>query len=367
MSGTVLQRFETMYPLPVQAMAAPAASEQTRVMARVPAGPYALRQPQTSARHTAQDSLARGWVWLHVGFSLIATITGVTLIIAAPTLRLLGMACLSLATAGIALSAMAREAMRAGKLTGAARWLLLYDFVVTSMGMFLLGPQFAVFFLLPGAVLLAALLTDRLTVLLGLAAAFALYAASVVLTRKAHIHPLALPSTSALAWLNLVLILLGTVLLAFAAQWLLAQLQAALSNEAALTYRLQTLERRAHTKRLSLDADAMALQTQIAQAMANQQPQSIATSEDLAPLAQMINAANARIPSLLHDRDERLKIERAVRDLIQALEAAWAGFTLTWPAPSHTVVDRLLPLLRPNSTQATATLKTTPEASVNIS
>jgi hypothetical protein len=365
MSGTALQRFETLYP--VHTAAAPSAAEPTRVVARVPAGPYALRQPQTSARRTAHVSLARGWVWLQVGFSLLAVITGMTLVIAAPDQRLLGAACLSLATAGIALSALALGALAVGRVASAARMLLLYAFVVTGMGMFLLGPQFAVFFLLPGAVLLAALLTDRLTVMLGLIAAFSLYAISVALTRKAHIHPLASPSASALAWLNLALIFLGTVVLVFAAQWLLTQLQAALSNEAALTYRLQTLERRALTKRLSLDADAMALQTQIAQAMANQRPQSIATSEELAPLAQMINAANARIPSLLHDRDERLKVERAVRDLIQALETAWAGFTLTWPAPSHTIVDRLLPLLRPNSTQATTTLQTTPEASVNIS
>ncbi|MBA3825514.1 MAG: hypothetical protein H0X24_16655 [Ktedonobacterales bacterium] len=359
MRGTALQRFETIYPLPVQASAAHAPSEPARAAERLPAGPYALRHPQAVARQAAQAHLTRGWVWGHVGLSLLAIFIGVTLIFAAPDQHVLGAACLSLAIAGIASTLLALGALTAGHVAGAAGWLLLYDFVATSVGMLVLGPQFAIFFLLPGAVLLTALLTNRWTGTFGLAGAFALYALGVALTQTETIHPLATPSATQSVWLNLGFILLGTGLLAYAAHWLLAQLHTALTNEAALTFRLQALERRARTKRLSLDADAMALQAQIAQAMSNHRPQSIVTGEELAPLAQMINAANARIPSLLHDRDERLKLERAVRDLIQALEAAWAGFTLTWPAPSHTIVDRLLPLLRPHSTQTTSTIETT--------
>ncbi len=362
MRGTALHRYETISPLRTPAPAVPATeptSQQQAATVCIPVGPYALRQPQTVARQHAQASLARGWVWGHVGLSLVAAITGVTVLIASPDLHVWGAASLSLATAGLALSALALQAMTAGRVATAARWLLVYDFVALTIGMVLVGPQPGIFFLLPGAVLLAALLTERWTALVGLTLAFALYALNVALTQDGSWHALAAPTASALVWLNLALIFLGTLLLAFAAQWLLAQLHGALATEAALTYRLAAMERRIRVKRSSLDADAMALQTQIAQAMANHRPQSITTSEDLAPLAQMINAANARIPSLLHDRDERLKLERAVRDLIQSLEAAWAGFTLTWPAPSNTAVDRLLPLLRPNSTQATTTLKTT--------
>ena len=346
MSGTTLQRFEAMYPLHAS-LAASQAPTYAPPAACASAGPYALRSPQTSLRHAAQVRLARGWVWTHVGASLIAAIIGVTLFIATPTSHLGGEACLGLAMVGIACSALALHAVTAGHLPSTARWLLAYDFIATGMGMLLLGPELGLFFLLPGAVLVAALLTDHLMGIIGLIVAFALYAASVALTQTGFLSPLAEPSSSALVWGNLGFIFVGTMLFAYAAHWLLTQLRAALLNEAALTYRLQTLERRTRTKRISTDADAMALQTQIALAMANHKPRAVTTNEELAPLAQMINAANARIPSLLHDRDERLKLERAIRDLVQALETACAGFAFTLPAPSHTIVDRLIPLMRP--------------------
>jgi hypothetical protein len=357
MRGTALQRYEAMHTLRAQAPAASAAPSPGSAAARAPVGPYALPLPQTSARRAATARLARGWVWSHVGFGLVAAIAGGTLTIAGPGTQLLGAASLSLATIGIAFGALALHTLNSGHTSHAAHWLLAADFVMATVGLLVVGPQLGLAFPLAGAVLVAALLANRWVASVGLGGTFALYALALALTQTGSLQPLAAPSAAALVWLNLIGAGMGTLLLALAGQWLLVQLHAAYASEAALTFRLKAAERRTRAKRVTLDADAMALQTQITQALGNHKPQPVVTGEALAPLAQMINATNVRIPGLLHDRDERLKMERAIRDLIQALEAAWAGFTLDWPMPSHTIVDRLIPLLRPNPTHSTTTLK----------
>lgn len=107
-------------------------------------------------------------------------------------------------------------------------------------------------------------------------------------------------------------------------------------------------DRRAQTRRVAIDADAIALQTQLARSLRGNPAQPVTTCEDLAPLAQMINATTQRIPGLLRDREERIKLERAIRELTTALETAWAGFTWHWPTPTGTAVDRLVTILRPS-------------------
>jgi hypothetical protein len=111
-------------------------------------------------------------------------------------------------------------------------------------------------------------------------------------------------------------------------------------------------ERRWQAKRTTIDADSIALQTEIARTLRGATPRSVTTCEEMAPLANMINVLTTRLPGLLADREERLRLEKAIRDLANTLETAWAGFEWEWPSPSGTTVDRIISKLRPSSSLA---------------
>jgi hypothetical protein len=168
-----------------------------------------------------------------------------------------------------------------------------------------------------------------------------------VLTQIGILHPLIpLTGMTTLA-VHLALSFVGLALLCAAIGGAIRFLHAAAWEAAAAIHRVTALERRAQTKRIAIDADAIALQEQLTRAMRGGTPQPVTTCEDLAPLAQMVNSAAARLPGLLRDREERIRLEYAIRDLVNTMETAWAGFSFEWPTPSHTSVDRLIAILRP--------------------
>src|SRR5262249_2026048 len=155
------------------------------------------------------------------------------------------------------------------------------------------------------------------------------YATIIALSQVRATQPLVLFTPTAQVWCNLVLAGIGMTLLCLALTLAARWLRAAQFAEAAVLHRVETQERRSQSKRIAIDADAVALQPQLARALRSGAAQPVTTCEDLAPLAHMINTVTSRIPGLLRDREERIRLERAVRDLIASLETAWAGFTLT--------------------------------------
>jgi hypothetical protein len=359
MRGPSIQRYEAMVAVRHQAQAylptrvRPAAKTydaatvamQPVVRAVIPA-PYARSHSGTSAQLAWRLSLARRWVLAHVGMSLVALVFSVPLLMT-PTAHLLGNLIFAYALSGLGLGALAWRQMVAGRTASSAWLLLLNELLALGLALVAIGPHFEIFALLPGALLLAALLADYGIALVGGALAFMLYATMIVLGQVGHAQPVALLPTGTQVWLDLVLVGCGMALLGLVVALAARRLGAAQFAEAAALYRVEALERRAQTKRIAIDADAIAMQTQITRAMRSGSAQPVTTCEDLAPLARMVNTVTKRIPGLLRDREERIRLERAVQSLTTALETAWAGFTFTWPEPSGTSVDRLVAMLRP--------------------
>jgi hypothetical protein len=311
-------------------------------VARAVAAPYSRPLVGPAGQATWRAGLLRGWVLAHLGLAVLLAVAAAPLL-ALPALHPLGLSVTSVAVAVLLLAALAQGRAQAGHITQAALLLLLADILLAGLGLAILGPHLAALALLPGALLLAALLAGAFVAVAGTLATFTLYAATLVIGPQ----PLDAPTGIALLWVNLALVFAGLCLLGGALVIMSHRLRVAILEAAAATQRVAALERRAQTKRIAIDADAIALQTQLARALRGQATQPVTTCEDLAPLANMINAATKRLPGLQRDREERIRLETAIRDLITALETAWAGFTFTWPAKSGTSVDRLITMLRP--------------------
>lgn len=354
MRGPSIQRYEAMVAVRHNTYLPTAPRQAGQVLdggafalppvARAVAAPYSRPLVGIAAQASWRAGLLRGWVLAHLALALLLTVAAAPLLIT-PALHALGLGTAGVAVVTLLLAALAQGQAQAGQITRAALLLLLVDLILAGLGLAILGPHLTAFALLPGALLVAALLADAFTAVAGALLAFALYAGALLVARP----PLATPTGAALLWLNLALAFVGLSLLCGALVLTSRYLRAAVLEAAAATQRVAALERRAQTKRIAIDADAIVLQEQLARALRGQTAQPVTTCADLAPLANMINAATKRLPGLQRDREERIRLETAVRDLSAALETAWAGFTITWPAPSGTSVDRLITMLRPRA------------------
>jgi hypothetical protein len=328
------------------------------VVRSVTAAPYARPLPSTAQYHAWQARFTQRWVQGHLVAALGIAILGVTCILT-PSVYPVGMALLGFAVVGLALGALALGWVSI-RPTHAAALMVACELVALAVGLALFGPRLEVLVLLPGLLLLAALLAELAVVVAAAVVALLAYTITVILTAQGTVHSLLSFTPAAGLWVDLALVLVGASLFLGAVVLATQQLRAALAGEAAATHTVTVLERRALTKRIAIDADAIALQTQLALALRGHDAQPVATCEDLVPLANMVNAATARVPNLMRDRQERLKMERAVRELTTALETAWAGFTWTWPAPSGTPLDRLVTMLRPSHAQTDTALRQHP-------
>lgn len=312
--------------------------------------PYAMPNALAGNQLVWRTQLTQRWLHWHLGLSLLA-LAGAVMLIANPAMQLAGVFLLTYTCAAVALIAFALIFARYQAPTGAAVLALGADVLAVLLGIALLGPRLETLVLLPGTLLITALLVDQWIVIMGACIGFGAFAVSLALSQFGMLHAALTIDEYTFRWLDMGFLFIGLVVLLVAINLVLQQLRSALANEAAMTHRLVVADRRSQAKRIAIDADAVALQTQLARTLRGMEAQPVTTCEELAPLANMINATTARLPALLHDREERLRLEKAIRDLASTLESAWAGFELRWPAQTGTTVDRLVTILRPSHGQ----------------
>ena len=317
------------------------------------AAPYAHAPVMAPAQISWRAQLARHWLQWHLGLGVLTLAVGAMLIAAALT-QVVGIALIACSCITLALVAIAMIFARYDAPTGAAVLALTADLVAILFGVALIGPRLETLVLLPGALLVTALLVDNLVIVVaGGVLGILAYGVAAVMTQLGVLRAIVFVDNGVMRLLDVAFAVVGLTLLLVAITLVVTQLRRALSGEAATDHRLQVLERRTQAKRAVIDADAIALQTEIARTLRGATPRQITTCEDLAPLSTMLNAMTTRVPGLLADREERLRLEKAIRDLATALETAWAGFEWTWPAPTGTTVDRLVTILRPTPLPST--------------
>ncbi len=344
-------RFPTATGLPLRQGVRPVSAITIPTLQAVPAvsrAPYAQTAVVTPGHNAWLRDLATHWVRWHL-ILCVALVVAATTIITATPLAVAGVVLLAVTLGALAVGAIAVRCLDFALAGTAVTLMLVSDLLLTAAGVAIVGPRASLLFFLAGSLLITALFADRLVVIAGGAVTFVGFVATLAAAALGRFAPVLPLDETTLRWVDGAAVFIGLTLLLVAIALVSGQLRRALASEAAVTHRLYAHDRRLLTKQIAIDADAIALQAELANALRGGAPRAVTTCEDLAPLANMINATTARLPGLLRDREERLHIERALRDLVTSLETAWAGFEWTWPAPSGTTVDRLVAILRPSS------------------
>ncbi len=320
-------------------------------LSQLKAASYAHTPALTSEHISWRAQIAQQWLRWHL-IGALATLAVGTTLIASTSFTFIGFLLMIFGFLAVSLSALALIFARYDAPVGAAILALTTDIVAILFGLTLIGPRPETLILFPSSLLITALLVDVWFVVTGSVAGVIGYIAAVVLAQLHVLHPLLTVGDTDMRWIDIGLVSVGAALMLLAIRLATTQLRRALANEAATTHRLHVSERRWQAKRTAIDADSIALQTEIARTLRGATPRPVTTCEEMAPLANMINVMTMRLPGLLADREERLRLEKAIRDLANTLETAWAGFEWEWPSPSGTTVDRIISKLRPSSSLA---------------
>ncbi|HLZ20496.1 MAG TPA: hypothetical protein VKQ30_00015 [Ktedonobacterales bacterium] len=119
-------------------------------------------------------------------------------------------------------------------------------------------------------------------------------------------------------------------------------------------HEVRTLRRRLTGMRQQVEDDAARLDDALGSALAGRgATHPVETNGLLSPLTETANAAAERLATLQREREDRLRLEGAVRTVTQAVERAWLGLSWSWPEWSGTVLDELVALLRTPRPQET--------------
>jgi hypothetical protein len=215
-----------------------------------------------------------------------------------------------------------------------------------ACGCTLVGPRAALLLLVPAACWLALRLGGRPVALACGVGAVAIYLAFVVAAADGAYRPALALDARAQTVLGTAAGVLGVALLLVA---LVSAAAAQERSEAAARARLYELRLiRAEMARLREQAehDGQVLEEALAGALRGRGIDPIHTEGALSPVAEGINAVADRMATLQKDREDRLRLEGALRTVIRAVERGWLGLAWTWPEASGTMLDELVALLR---------------------
>lgn len=229
----------------------------------------------------------------------------------------------------------------------AALLLLLAQFATLAWLLALAGARASLLALAPLLALLALRWLGHVAAYVVALAALALYALAVALQMTGALAPALTLSASTSAPLDVGFVaigLLGTLLLASRLRndWLRAEVRARAGR-----YEIRTLRANLTALRQQVDDDSTRLEESLARVLAGRAMGSPVESDGaLSALATTTNAAAERLAMLHLDREDRLRLEGAVRTVTQAVERAWLGLPWSWPEWSGTALDELVALLR---------------------
>jgi hypothetical protein len=98
--------------------------------------------------------------------------------------------------------------------------------------------------------------------------------------------------------------------------------------------------------RSHLERDAELLGETLVVALHGKGVRQLTIDGPLGPVAEIANAVAERLQTLQKDREDRIRLEGALRQVISAVERGWLGLPWHWPSTSGTAVDELVALLR---------------------
>ncbi len=249
--------------------------------------------------------------------------------------------------------------------------LLASQLGMLAWGMALLGPRASLLALLPIVLLLALRTTNRVIASLGVVVALAVYGLFELLSLNNLVRPALQLNTTLAAVFDGIFVVSGMLLLLRAVLDIHASRSKAEILARSRLHELRQVRARAAQVRQQSEEDALRLHDTLMAALYGRTDTSPAPSTLEGPLNQLNEAVGLlgeRMTVLQRDREERLRLEGALRRLTRAVERAWLGLPWKWPEPSGTSLDELVALLRtPNPREARPdALLDTPAALVPI-
>lgn len=143
---------------------------------------------------------------------------------------------------------------------------------------------------------------------------------------------------------------LGVVAGVLAAFWLLLAIQSGRERAQAIArarrHEADVLRRLVTQFHQEVQDDTSRLESALIQALKGHGVAPLTAEGRYRLLAEAIMDTGSRMEVLQRDREERLRLEGALRVIIRAVEREWLGVEPEWPAPTGTLVDELVALLR---------------------
>ncbi|MGO8949197.1 MAG: hypothetical protein ACLQUY_16430 [Ktedonobacterales bacterium] len=229
---------------------------------------------------------------------------------------------------------------------GAGAVLLCSQLGMLAWSMALLGPHVSLLMLAPVLLLLSLRMTSRLIAVTGILVVLATYLLFEILWLHQVFRPVLQLNDAWLTALNSLLAIVGTLLLLGAALDLHTSYGRAEHLARARLQELRQVRTRAAQLRQWTEDEAARLQELLMAALYGHRDLSSMLEGPLSPLNATIELCGERLAILQRGREEQLRLEAALRSLTRAMERAWLGLPWTWPAPSGTLLDQLVALLR---------------------
>jgi hypothetical protein len=319
-----------------------------QVRARGSAGPAVADTP-TSPRFLS--AVRRGSVRFAMEVAIWHAVAGLLAALAGSALLLgeqpLGGWILTLAGLLIAGAAGAYALLH---LRRSARWATII--VVTAQlaaltwAYLLIGPQIAVVLLLPAAIWLAFRAGGRAPAVLSGVGGACVYAWFLFLTAGTSFRPAFVPGIQAHIALDAGAVVIGVGLTVAAIVGTASAFERSEAAARARLYELRLLRADMARLRHQTEEDGQLLEESLARALRGRSIDPITIDSTLSPVAEGVNAVAERLATLQKDREDRLRLEGALRSLMRALERARLGLAWGWPEASGTALDELVALMR---------------------
>ena len=322
----------------------------TPLTASTPAAPlrtYAYRRPlrRSYGHHRLPEvNLIQPVAALHAALMAVAALTAVALLSLNQTPAAFWALALALVVglgAGLGYLASQQHAYRLG-----AAVLLLSELAALAWALLLFGPQPALLLLLPALLALALAALGRWSAALVTLGALAIYLIALATTLMGTLHPFVVMSApqsllAQSAWVVVAGVITLCVMLNLSASRARAIAAARASQHEATFLHMSMVAQRER-----MEDDALDLQHALAEALRGRGIPPTRAQGPLHPLAETLDVAAERLVTLQRDREDRLRLEGALRAVVRAVERAWLGLPWSWPEPSGTALDELVAFLR---------------------
>jgi hypothetical protein len=232
----------------------------------------------------------------------------------------------------------------------------------------LIGYRPSLLLVIPGLIVLALRMVGPLAGYSMAAAAALLYCVSAWASFNGYFQP-RLPLTSgSLLVVDTVVVLVSITFFTWALLGTHTSQARALTFARARRYEAATLREQLTTLRHAAEHDAEQIQSALVTALSGEVVEQKTLRSMLSPLGEAARALAERIQTLQRDREERLRLEGALRRMILAAQRKRLGLPWTWPEPSGTLADELMAVLPgPQAPLAAGTLEKELESLAQIS